>query len=137
MTLLAHRANERLTLFKLTPIKQVASLTGQCPDYAHSRASSVFSSKDINRTVILTRQDFLPNHTADGDLLFTSNILDFQRSLSPLLNFGSRNKGSSGFYRWQGRLVTRKSPVPLALKTAFLMGKSCQRSIVPSPVIVL
>ena len=29
-------------------------LKGQCPDYAHARASSVFSSKD-NRTVILTR----------------------------------------------------------------------------------
>ena len=28
-----------------------------------------FSSKD-NRTVKLTRQDFLPDHTADGDLLF-------------------------------------------------------------------
>ena len=56
---------------------------GQCPYYAHARASSVFSSKD-NRTVILTRQDFLLDHTADGDLLFTfsSNILDFRRSLS-------------------------------------------------------
>ena len=58
-------------------------LKGQCPDYAHARASSVFSSKD-NRTVILTRQDFLPDRTADRDLLFifSSNILDFQRSLS-------------------------------------------------------
>ena len=37
---------------------------GQCPDYAHARASSVFSPKD-NRTVILTRQDFLPDRTAD------------------------------------------------------------------------
>ena len=57
-------------------------LKGQCPDYAHARASSVFSSKD-NRTVILTRQDFLPDSTADRDLLFifSSNILDFQRSL--------------------------------------------------------
>ena len=36
-----------------------------------------FSSKD-NRAVILTRQDFLPHRTADGDLLFTfsSNILE-------------------------------------------------------------
>ena len=59
------------------------SLKGQCPDYAHARASSVFSSKD-NRTVILTRQDFLPDRTADRDLLFifSSNILGFQRSLS-------------------------------------------------------
>ena len=58
-------------------------LKGQCPDFAHAQASSVFSSKD-NRTVILTRQDFLPDRTADGDLLFifSSNILDFRRSLS-------------------------------------------------------
>ena len=45
-------------------------LKGQCPDYAHARTSSVFSSTD-NRTVILTRQDFLPDRTADGYLLFT------------------------------------------------------------------
>ena len=58
-------------------------LKGQCPDYAHARVSSIFSSKD-NGTVILTRQDFLPDRTADGDLLFifSSNILDFPRSLS-------------------------------------------------------
>ena len=58
-------------------------LKGQCPDYAHARASSVFSSKD-NRTVILTRQDFLPDRTADRDLffMFSSYILGFQRSLS-------------------------------------------------------
>ena len=51
-----------------------------------------FSSKD-NRTVILTRQDFLPDHTADGDLLFifSGNILDFRRSLSSYLKFGSRH----------------------------------------------
>ena len=64
-------------------------LKGRCPDYAHARASSVFSSKD-NRTVILTRQDFLPDHTADGVLLFIflSNILDFhdRRSLSSYIN---------------------------------------------------
>ena len=44
-----------------------------------------------NRTVILTRQDFLPDHTADRDLLFifSSNILDF----------GSRFEDSSRFYR--------------------------------------
>ena len=77
------------------------TLKAQCPDYAQARASSVFSSKD-NRTVILTRQDFLPDRTADGDLLFTfsSNILDFQRSLSSYLKFGSRH---------EGRLATRKS----------------------------
>ena len=38
----------------------MALLKGQCPDYAHARALSVFSSKD-NRNVILTRQDFLPD----------------------------------------------------------------------------
>jgi len=65
----------------------VYSLKGQCPDYAHARASSVFSS-------ILTRQDFLPDCTADGDLLFTfsRNILDFRRSLSSYLKFGSRHE---------------------------------------------
>ena len=64
--------------FNLLPM-----LKGQCPDYAHARASSVFSSKN-NRTVRLTRQDFLPDRTADRDLLFifSSNILDFRRSLS-------------------------------------------------------
>ena len=74
-------------------------LKGQCPDYAHARASSVFSSKD-SRTVTLTRQDFLPDRTADGDLLFifSSNILDFQRSLSSYLKFGSRHEDSSRFY---------------------------------------
>ena len=64
-------------------------LKGQCPDYAHARASSVFSSKD-NRAVILTRQDFLPDRTADRVLLliFSSNILDFhdRRSLSSYIN---------------------------------------------------
>ena len=69
----------------------------------------VFSSKD-NRTVILTRQDFLPDRTADGDLLFTfsSNILDFRRSLSSYLKFGSRHEDSSRFYGYQG-LANRKS----------------------------
>ena len=71
-------------------------LKGQCPDCAHALASSVFSSKD-NRTVILIRQDFLPDRTADGDFLFTfsSNILDFRRSVSSYLKFGSRNEDSS------------------------------------------
>ena len=48
------------------------TLKGQCPGYAYTRASSVFffSSKD-NRTVILMQQDFPPNRTADGELLFT------------------------------------------------------------------
>ena len=54
-----------------------------------------------NRTVILTRQDFLPDRTADGDLLstFSSNILGFRRSLSPHFKFGSRHEDSSRFYR--------------------------------------
>ena len=55
-----------------------ATLKGQCPDYAHVRASSVFSSKD-NRTVILTRQDFLPDPTADGDLLLIQIEIDENR----------------------------------------------------------
>ena len=78
----------------------VELLKGQCPDYAHARASAVFSSKD-NRTVILTRQDFLPDRTADGNLLFTisSNILDFRRSFSSYLNFNSRYEDSSRFCR--------------------------------------
>ena len=53
-----------------------------------ARASvTCFFFKD-NRTVILTRQDFLANRTADGDLFFTllnniniNNILAFRKSL--------------------------------------------------------
>ena len=76
------------------------SLKGKCPDYAHARASSVFSSKD-NRTVKLTRQDFLPDCTADGDLLFifSGNILDFRRNLLSYLKFGLRQEDSLRFYR--------------------------------------
>ena len=61
----------------LLPMKG-GMLKGQCPDYVHARASSVFSSKD-NRTVTLTRQDFFPDRTADGALLFTfsSNMNSF------------------------------------------------------------
>ena len=85
-------------------------LKGQCPDCAHARASSVFSSND-NGTVILLRQDFLPERTADEDLLFTisSNISDFRRRFSSYLKFGSRHEDSSRFCRYQGRLATRKS----------------------------
>ena len=73
---------------EVVTIKQECKLKGQCPDGAHARASSVFSSKD-NRTVILTRQDFLPDRTADRDLLFTfsSIILDFRRSFSSYLKY--------------------------------------------------
>ena len=74
-------------------VVKLTGLKGQCPDYAHARASSVFSSKD-NRTVKLTRQDFLPDRTADGYLLFilSGNILDFRRNLSSYLKFGSRRE---------------------------------------------
>ena len=56
-------------------------LKGQCPDYVHAPASSVFSLKD-------------------RDLLFTfsSHILDFQRSLSSYLKFGWQHKDLSRFY---------------------------------------
>ena len=76
-------ARWELRLSEVAQMSLLADLKGQCPDYAHARASSVFSSKD-NRTVKLTRQDFVPDRTADRDLLFmfSSNILDFRRSLS-------------------------------------------------------
>ena len=66
-----------------------------------TRERHLFFSLKGNRTVILTRQDFLPERTADGDLLFifSSNILDFQRSLSSYLKFGSRHEDSSRFCR--------------------------------------
>ena len=62
----------------------LVKLNGQCPDFAHARASSVFFLflllllllllllKKDNITAVLTRHDFLrPDRTADGDLLFT------------------------------------------------------------------
>ena len=78
---------QREPLWRREVFHSILHLKGQCPDYAHARASSVVSSKD-NWTVILTRQDFLPDRTADGDLLFifSSNILDFRRSLSSYIN---------------------------------------------------
>ena len=102
---------------KMKQTLDIALLKGQCPDYAHARASSVFSSKD-NRTVILTRQDFLPDRTADRDLLFifSSNILDFRRSLSSYLKFGSRHGDSSNFIA--SRAASRpKNLLPLAVNT--------------------
>ena len=101
MTIVLTRNN---TIWQASPDKHLfklhKALKGQCPDYAHARASSVFSSKD-NGTVILTRQDFLPDRTADGDLLFifSSNTLDFRRNLSSCLKFGSRHEDLSRFYR--------------------------------------
>ena len=92
-----------------------------------------FSSKD-NRTVILTGQDFFPDRTANGDLLFTfsSNVLDFRRSPSSYLKFGSQRKDSSLFYRKQGRLATRKSR-SAGFKNSFsivklVSGVSCFKS---------
>ena len=48
------------------------TLKGQCPGYAYTERHLFFffSSKD-NRTVILMQQDFPPDRTADGELLFT------------------------------------------------------------------
>ena len=73
-------------------------LKGQCPDFAHARASSVFSSKD-NRTVILTRQDFLPDRTADRDLLFifSSNILEFRISKKSFVLYKNLARGSKTY----------------------------------------
>ena len=56
----------------------IALLKGQCPDYVHARASSDFCSRD-NKTVILTQQDFLPDRTADGDLLFIFSSIKYFR----------------------------------------------------------
>ena len=77
---------------------------------ARASVTCFFSSKD-NRTVILTRQDFFADRTADRDLLFTfsSNILDFLRSLSSYLKIGLRHEDSLRFYCKQGRLATQKS----------------------------
>ena len=94
-----------------------SDLKAQCPDCGHVRVASVFSSKD-NRAVILTRQDFLPDRTADRDLLFifSSNILDFRRSLSD----SRQTKTHRDFIA--SRAASRpENLVPLALKTAFLM----------------
>ena len=61
--------------------------------------------------VILTRRDFLPDRTVDGDLFFTfsSDFLDFRRSFSSYLKFGARHEDSSRFCHQQGRHATRKS----------------------------
>ena len=52
---------------------------------------------------MLTGQDFLADRTADGELLFTFSIntLDFRRSLSSYLIFGSRNKDFPRFCHLQ------------------------------------
>ena len=60
-----------------------------------------FLQKTIELSYCMTRQDFLPDRTADGDLLFifSSNTLDFQRNLSSYLKSGSRHEDLSRFYR--------------------------------------
>ena len=77
---------------------------------------------------------FLPDHTADGDLLFifSSNILDFRRNLSCYLKFGSLHEDSSRFYRQQGRLAIRKS-LSARFKNRFsnvklVLGVNCSKS---------
>ena len=76
------------------------------------RATFVFSSKD-NRIVLLTRQDFLSYHTADGVLLFifSSNILDFcdRRSLSSYINIWFAVRGLIAILSLAGPPRVRKS----------------------------
>ena len=64
-------------------VSPISTLRDSVPIMCARERHLFFSSKD-NRTVKLTRQDFLPDRTADRDLLFifSSNILDFRRSLS-------------------------------------------------------
>ena len=67
-----------------------------------ARASVICISSKDNKTVILTRQDFLPDRTADGDLLFTfsSNITrTFEEVFRSYLKFGSWHEDSSRFFR--------------------------------------
>ena len=126
-----------VNLSKMAGFNISLSLKGQCPDYAHARASSVFSSKD-NRTVILTRQDFLSDRTADGDLLFifSSNILDFRRSLSSYIKIWLAVRRLIAILSLDSSAALRpENLAPLALKTYFLIWNSCQRSIVTRLVI--
>ena len=90
-----------------------------------AQVSSVFSWKD-NRTVILTWQDFCPDCTTNGDLLFTfsSNILDFQGSFLSYLKFGSWHEDSSRFCCLQGGLTTQKS-CSACFKNSFCNVKLC------------
>ena len=108
-------------------------LKGQCPDYAHARAPPVFSSKD-NRTVILTRQHFLPDRTAHGDLLFIFSSRLLKNSFVLYKHLARGSKTDRDFIAsWAA--LRPENLVPLALKTYFLIWNSCQRSIAPSPVI--
>ena len=77
---------------------------GQCPHYEHMRASSFFFLKktiELSYVIKIALQNFLPDLTANGDLLFTFSrliILDFQ-SLSSDLQFCSQHKDFSCFCR--------------------------------------
>ena len=54
-----------------------------------------FSSKD-NRTVLSTREDFLPDCTADSDLLFTFSRNILVVIIFILFTFNSGEEGSLG-----------------------------------------
>ena len=112
-------------------------LKGQCPDYAHARGSSIFSSKD-NGTVILIRQDFLPDRTADGDLLFifSSNILDFPRSLSSYIKIllavrvvlNPAKRDANGFFKvllLSSHLLISRHPVQKSKFGASALTRYC------------
>ena len=104
-------------------------LKGRCPDYAHARALSVFSSKD-NRTVILTRQDFLPDRTVDRDLLFIFSSKNFRLSKKSFVLYKNLARGSKTYCDFIASWAASRPEnlVPLALKTYFLIWNSCQRS---------
>ena len=63
-------------------------------------SSFFFLQKTIELSYSLDKI-FFPDRTVDGDLLFifSSNILDFRRSLSSYLKFGEWHEDSSRFYR--------------------------------------
>ena len=83
-------------------------------DYAHARASSAFSSKD-NRTVLLTRQDFIPDRTAEGDLLFTFSLNnEVLLLLSLSLSLSSSSSSSSS--------LSLSSSLPLSLLLLLLLS---------------
>ena len=80
-----------------------------------------FLSLKDNRTVILRRQDFLPDRIADGDLLFTllNDPLAFRRSLSSNLKNWLTPRRRLAIHCLLGCLVTYKARS--AGFTAFLL----------------
>ena len=79
-----------------------------------------------------------PDGTADGDLLFTFsyNILDYRRSLSSQLKFGSGTKTSCDFVASSAASRPEKL-VALAFKTAFLLsGTRVRGQFVASPSVL-